>query len=369
MVTISLCMIVRNEEAVLCRCLDSVQDLVDEIIIVDTGSTDNTKELARMYTDHVYDFPWINDFSAARNASFEKAAMDYCMWMDADDILPLAQKEKLLTWKHQTDSHLAPDVVMLKYAAAFDQKQTPSFLYYRERLLRRDRGFIWKGRVHEAITPSGQIDYLDIYLEHHSTKTVYSDRNLQIYEEMKTTNVPFTPRDQFYYARELYYHGQYQRAIDNFTLFLEMPGAFVENQVDACRLAAYCCYPLGDEKQALQFLLQGLSYRVPGGELCCDIGKHFLDRKHFEEAIFWYRGALQAPQKTENGGFVEKECYGYLPCLQLSVCYDKLGRFDEAIRFHRLAGVYNPTGELYLKNHPYFLQIENAITLGTLSCF
>ena len=73
MPTISLCMIVKNEENVLDRCLSSIADLMDEIIIVDTGSTDRTKEIASKYTDLIYDFPWINDFSAARNFSFSKA--------------------------------------------------------------------------------------------------------------------------------------------------------------------------------------------------------------------------------------------------------------------------------------------------------
>ena len=67
MIKISLCMIVKNEAAILSRCLDSVCDLMDEIIIVDTGSTDDTKAVAAKYTDRIYDFAWNNDFSAARN--------------------------------------------------------------------------------------------------------------------------------------------------------------------------------------------------------------------------------------------------------------------------------------------------------------
>ena len=77
MITISLCMIVKNEERILSRCLDSVKDLVDEIIIVDTGSTDATKRIAAEYTDKIYDFAWIDDFSAARNFAFSKASKEY----------------------------------------------------------------------------------------------------------------------------------------------------------------------------------------------------------------------------------------------------------------------------------------------------
>lgn len=72
--TISLCMIVKNEEQALPKCLESIKDIVDEIIIIDTGSTDRTKELAKKFTDKIYDFEWINDFGAARNYSFHPVA-------------------------------------------------------------------------------------------------------------------------------------------------------------------------------------------------------------------------------------------------------------------------------------------------------
>ena len=77
MITISLCMIVKNEEKILRRCLDSVADLVDEIVIVDTGSQDETKRIAAEYTKFVYDFQWVDDFSAARNFAFSKATQEY----------------------------------------------------------------------------------------------------------------------------------------------------------------------------------------------------------------------------------------------------------------------------------------------------
>ncbi len=361
MITISLCMIVRNEEAILARCLDSLKQVVDEIIIVDTGSADRTKEIALQYTNNVYDFTWINDFAAARNHSFSKATMDYCMWADADDILTHREAKKLLQWKHDTKLSHAPDIVMLKYATSFHPDGAPAFLYYRERLIRRERGFLWKGRVHEAIPLSGNIEYLDFYLEHHSNKTSYSDRNLNIYKEMLANEDSFDARDWFYYARELYYHRKYADAVDGFSEFLKMPNGFLENKVEACRLAAYCCYLLHRPKRALAFLLKGLSYRVPSGELCCDLGKHFMDRNDYEQAVFWYLSALHTPKKTENGGFIQEECYDYLPCLQLSVCYDRLGQLDHAITYHKLAGSFQPTGELYLHNQPYFLEKEHEL--------
>ena len=71
----SLCMIVKNEEAVLNRCLESMASAMDEIIIVDTGSTDATKKIATAYTDQIYDFAWTGNFAEARNYAASKATI------------------------------------------------------------------------------------------------------------------------------------------------------------------------------------------------------------------------------------------------------------------------------------------------------
>ncbi|MBW5448467.1 glycosyltransferase [Cohnella sp. CFH 77786] len=92
---LSLCMIVRNEEKVLARCLDSVQGFVDEIIVVDTGSTDGTKEIAGRYTDHVYDFTWINDFAVAKNEAVRRATSKWILVLDADEYLDPSEKNDL----------------------------------------------------------------------------------------------------------------------------------------------------------------------------------------------------------------------------------------------------------------------------------
>ena len=87
MISLSLCMIVKNEEKVLPRILKPMKEIVDKILICDTGSTDRTKEIIREFTAEVYDFPWKNDFSAARNFISEKVSTDYWMWLDADDMI------------------------------------------------------------------------------------------------------------------------------------------------------------------------------------------------------------------------------------------------------------------------------------------
>src|SRR5439155_24590556 len=84
---VSLCMIVRNEEANLPACLSSADGLVDEILIVDTGSTDATKAIAADFGARVVDFPWVDSFAAARNEGLRHASGDWIFWLDAEDRL------------------------------------------------------------------------------------------------------------------------------------------------------------------------------------------------------------------------------------------------------------------------------------------
>jgi len=104
-VKLSLCMIVKDEERNLPGCLQSAQGLVDEIVVVDTGSKDRTPEIARDFGAKVYPFKWTNDFAAARNESLRHATGDYALWLDADDRVPEAERDKFLAWKEGLSLH------------------------------------------------------------------------------------------------------------------------------------------------------------------------------------------------------------------------------------------------------------------------
>ena len=88
-------MIVRDEEDNLPACLASAAGLFDEIVVVDTGSTDRTVEIARRFGARVFDFVWVDDFAAARNAALARATGDYAFWLDADDVLDPPQRDRL----------------------------------------------------------------------------------------------------------------------------------------------------------------------------------------------------------------------------------------------------------------------------------
>src|SRR5436305_12332456 len=93
--SISACLIVRNEQDNLPRCLNSLRGVVDDLIVVDTGSTDGTVEIAEQFGARVFHFPWCDDFAAARNESLSHVESDWIMWIDADDELVQSQPRAL----------------------------------------------------------------------------------------------------------------------------------------------------------------------------------------------------------------------------------------------------------------------------------
>ncbi len=356
MMTISLCMIVKNEEDVLGRCLDSVAGLVDEIVLVDTGSTDHTREIAARYTSQLYSFPWIDDFAAARNYSFSLASCDYCMWLDADDVLTEPDRQAFLRLKASLTP--AVDVVMMRYNTGFDEAGRVTFSYYRERIVKNHAGMRWTGAVHEVIKTSGTVIYSECAVSHRKLHPSDPDRNLRIFERLLAQGGSLDPRQQFYYGRELYYHQRYQDALAVFQHVLDEKQGWAENQIDACRLCAHCWYATGREDLALQALFRSFSYDVPRAELCCDIGKHFLDRGAYSQAVYWYRQALACQRPDRQGGFVSPDCYGYIPCLQLCVCFDRMGQAKEAAEYNEQAARYKPDSPAVAHNRTYFASLD-----------
>lgn len=334
------------------RCLDSAADLVDEIVIVDTGSTDSTREIAARYTDKVLNFTWIDDFSAARNFSFDHATMEFCMWLDADDVL--LDEDRAAFRRLREETLPQADVVMMRYHTAFDERGAPVFSYYRERVVRRSPGYRWKGAVHEAIAPSGRVIYTEAAVTHKKEKPGDPDRNLRIFESILASGRNLEPREQFYYGRELYYHRRCEEAAGVLERFLDNGWGWRENKIDACRVLADCYGALGREREAMRALLESLAFDGPRAEICCDVGGRFLERGDYRRAAWWYERALACERDDTSGAFVSPDCYGYLPAIQLCVCWYRLGDREKSEAYNELASTYKPQDAACLSNKRFF---------------
>lgn len=260
MPTISLCMIVRNEEKSLGRCLSSVADIMDEIIIVDTGSTDRTKEIAAEYGATIYDFEWIDDFAAARNYAFAQAACEYIMWLDADDVIEEIDRERFKTLK----ATMTPEyhAVSMSYILITDEHGKSLYSFRRNRLIRRDCGFRWFGAVHEYIEVTAPVLESDVCVTHKKDKE-YTQRNLNIYRKMIAEGKPLTARDRIYYSNELYDHGFYREAVENYERFLSEGEGWIEDNIQACLRLADGHGALGNKQEQLLALCRTFDYNPP----------------------------------------------------------------------------------------------------------
>lgn len=351
---LSLCMIVRDEEKRLDACLRSVFDAVDEIIILDTGSTDGTKEIAVRYTQRVYDYVWQDDFAAARNASFALASKPFILWLDADDVIDAPEKEKLIALK--AELHDGIDAVMMPYHYAFAPDGTPSLVFDRERIVRRAAGFSFCGMVHEAMAVSGHILRADIAVRHTGEHAESSNRrNLSIYEAWIAKGTKLTARDQYYYARELKSAGEYARAVQAYDGFLGMDGWTI-NRLDALREKGECLTALGEFAQARRSCFAALEAQEPRAETLCALGESFFREGKLSAAAAWYRAALLCRMPEDRRSFVYPDAYGYVPLMQLCVILSRLGKEEEACRMNEQALLLRPGDPAALYNRAYFAQ-------------
>lgn len=350
MVSISLCMIVKNEEATLERCLKSVKNIVDEINIVDTGSTDNTVKIASKYTERIFDFPWVDHFAKARNFSFEKATKDYILWLDADDIFLKEDQKKFMKLKRSLD--LSVDSITMKYILGTDSNGNITSSIRRNRLVKRKNNFKWYGMVHEYLEVSGTIINSDICVMHKSEKHDHR-RNLMIYEKQKNDGSAFTPRDLFYYANELKDHQQYELALEYYQKFLSTREGWIEDNIAACGRLADCYNYLGEFDKELDAVLQSFRYDQPRPEFCCRLGYYFLNKEDFQSAIHWYNQATQNEVEDENWGLINPSYSTWLPNLQLCVCYDCIGNYEMAYHHNEIAFQFRPNDPSVLHNKVY----------------
>lgn len=348
--TVSLCMIVKNEEDTIERCLDTVHDLVDEINIVDTGSSDNTIEIAKKYTERVFHFKWTGNFADARNESFRHATKEYILFLDADDVLLEHDRDGFKRLKETLDPVV--DSVSMYYNAGEDAFGNVTLRYRRNRLVKRDRNYHWYGDCHNYLSVTGNIINSDIAITHKSppNKTSRTGRNLSIYGAKIERGDAFSPRDHFYYGNELRENGKYAEAIESYQKNLAMAEGWVDDKIYACINMADCYRYLGDFTNELSSLLKSFEYGTPRPEALSRVGYNLQRTKKFQAAAFWYEAALRAKPDFNQWSFSYPAYSTWYPHLQLCVCYYYLGDMQKSWDHNEAAGRYRPDDPSVLYN-------------------
>ena len=286
MITISLCMIVKNEEKNLERCLKSYAPLMDEIIVVDTGSTDKTKEIASRFTDKIYDFKWVDDFSAARNFSFEKATCDYIFSADADEVLDEENREQFTILKQVLDEEI--EIVQMYYGNQFQNGTIYNYdCELRPKLFKRLRNFTWIEPIHETVRTLPVVFDSDIVITHMPEES-HTKRDLEAFERMIRRGERMSSRLHNIYAKELFVSGDesdFERAIPFFeSSFLD------ENRADDEKLEAVCVLAKAYRllKKDAKFVKYVFSEIGICAEICYEIGQYFYDNGEYADAMHWF---------------------------------------------------------------------------------
>ncbi len=357
MITLSLCMIVKNEEETLGRCLESVKDIMDEIIIVDTGSDDNTKNIAKKYTDLIYDFEWVDDFSAARNYSFSKATKEYVMWMDADDVILEENRIELKKLKENFNTKV--DTVIMKYQLVSRESGKIATYFYRERIVRRSKGFKWYDPIHEYILYSGTYMKSDIAVTHMKMHPP-TRRNLEIFENYIAKGNELSERNWFYYARELFNAGEIEKASVYYNKFIDTNDGLISNYLDTCIELSSYYDSKKDDINSIKTLLRFFEKGGPRAEICCKLGYYYKDRKNYQSAISWFTIAPHTLRPESLGG-VMPHYWDYVPYMELCACYYYMGFIDEAIKYNEKAAEFFPDDKKVSHNRIFLGKIKDHI--------
>lgn len=198
--TLSLCMIVKNEEKYIKKCIDSVFDIVDEIIIVDTGSTDSTLDIIKNYNIKLYKYKWNNNFSEARNYAIDQSSCDWILFLDADEVLDNSSKSKVIDFIKNTNL----DGCHFLVHNYISENMKDYTLHYALRLFKNNKGYYYKGKIHEQISNDefeviNKFSNEDILLHHYG----YTNEVLTI-KDKRARNIPIlinsleeNPNDSF----------------------------------------------------------------------------------------------------------------------------------------------------------------------------
>jgi glycosyltransferase involved in cell wall biosynthesis len=363
MSTISLCMIVKNEESVLGRCLDSVKDIVDEIIIVDTGSSDKTKEIAAKYTNRIYDFEWIDDFSAARNFSFEKATSEWIMWLDADDIITLESQKVFSDFKKNRLSTIAEDCIHTRYDITFDSKGNIELGSVRERLFKRNKNPKWRGRVHEVVSNS---DFKGVLLEgfsithkKESFNSILNERNLNIYKKMIQEGIELETRDLYHLAVEYFNINYYLEAIKYFKVAIEKDLKLQRSLfIQATIYLSECYIQTQQFNESLNILFDFLKESPPNKGVILKISKTYWEQLKVEEALKWCQMSLGIEEKYIGLLFDNRE--EWMEHQQIAKIYFSIGDYKNALKHNRILIEKFPDQPGFLENEKQIKEKMNS---------
>lgn len=336
---ISICMIVKDESEVLEKCLESIKGYNYEIIIVDTGSTDNTKEIAKKYTRNVFDFDWCNDFSKARNFSVSKASSDFILVLDADEIILNLDKKELEKIIMKNSKDVGRVLRKNEYL-----RENNKFTYneYVNRLFNKNQ-YEYDGIIHEQITSKDNKTYrtynLPIVLKHLGYDTEEISRKNKVNRNIALLNESLRAEgdDPYIYyqlGKSFYMNGNFIDAKINFekalNFNLDTKFEYVQDLIESY---GYSLINLGEYKDSMKFLNLYDEFKS-SADFIFLIALIYMNNGLFHEAITEFERAKSMKACKMEGA------NDYLASYNIGVILECLGNEEKALEYYEMCNSY-----------------------------
>ena len=338
---ISICIIVKDEEKNIKKCLDKLSKLEYEIIVVDTGSTDNTKNIAKLYTDKVYDFTWCDDFSAARNFAIDQANQEYILMVDSDEFLVNFNKkdfEKLLLMHPKKVGRIHRNNIFVRNALEYSSEELVNRVFSK-------KYFQYSGRIHEQIVALSKEEYVTyevpLFFDHTGYNGNTNDRknkaqrNIQLLLRSlrEDGDDPYT---LYQLGKGYYFQEDYKEAADYFGRALGYDlNPKLEYVIDMVEMYGYS---LINSNQLEHALLMENVY---------DEFSHSADFVYMMGLIYMNCGMFTEAIREFIKVSKYKECKvlgvnSHLALYNVGVIYECIGDREKAIHFYKQCGSYKP---------------------------
>lgn len=338
MLYLSLCMIVKNEESVLKRCLDSVKGIVDEIVIADTGSTDNTVKIASEYTDYIYRFEWTDSFSDARNFVQNKANGKWILVLDADEFVDrnnlIDVRKKLMEHEDYVDAYFTTIYNFIgkngdnisQHISLRIYRNSPDIKFIRaihEQLFREDNQI---RTIHSDL-----IIYHTGYIKNVVKNKNKNSRNTRLIEKQREKSRQ-TGFDYFNMGNEFLTSQQTDKALEYFqkAYLLKKDISFEWVPLTVVQIII-CLITLKEYNEAIKVIDDNEKYWEKAPEFKYLRGQIFLDQNRLEDAKEHLNRLLD--NKSRYNGFIKSVDFLELyPYMALGYIYEKEGNNSLAIK-------------------------------------
>jgi glycosyltransferase involved in cell wall biosynthesis len=340
-------MIVKNEENILEKCLMQLYPLGYEIIIVDTGSTDNSRQIALRYTDKVYDFTWTGNFSEARNYAIGKASREYILMIDSDEIVVSFDKDKLEELIHKNPDKIGRVLIISEYSRGNESYRTSSRL---SRLFSKNL-YCYEGRIHEQVVPIDGVLPGDIYDApvniHHGgydggieTRRKKTERNIELLLK-ELADEGENPYTLYQLGKSYYMQEDYKTACKWFdkALYYDLDTRleYVQDMVESY---GYSLLNSEQYEKAMQLSAIYDEFAV-NADFVFLMGLIYMNNAKFTEAIGEFIKASRMSVYKMDG------VNSYRAYYNIGVIYECLGQKDKAKIYYRKAGEYEPALSRY----------------------